>query len=334
MPPFERTRAGVHAARSAAERAPVLVRRLPTLPLHRRHELDTREVRRRWVAAVHRCVSRRFLGSSALRCAGATRRRRCPLGLNFLGLLCRREADFDGTLMRHFLAFPIPLLTIGVFQFALGRLLIPVASPSGGLPPAQQGAPFGAIDLAAIAVGANANLGMAARAEKEPVGLQMLSAGGANRSSPRPGGWTGGAIRAILTATFGDPNSPLGSRCLLHCEPFSFRQGRCTRKGPIATRTGMGKAGKYPGKGRGAYGDVRGGPLHESQVRRRQAAVPRRDRQNQAVFNPRRHTLVMSFDIHASPQIGLAFPGPRLTPRSSAPSSTPGDPKPDISAQG
>jgi hypothetical protein len=45
-------------------------------------------------------------------------------------------------------------------------------------------------------------------------------------------------------------------------------------------------------------------------------------------------SLVMSFDIHASPQIGLAFPGPRLTTRSSAPSCSAGDPKPDISEQG
>ena len=45
-------------------------------------------------------------------------------------------------------------------------------------------------------------------------------------------------------------------------------------------------------------------------------------------------SLVMSFDIHASPHIGLAFPGPRLTTRSSATSCSAGDPKPDISEQG
>lgn len=44
--------------------------------------------------------------------------------------------------------------------------------------------------------------------------------------------------------------------------------------------------------------------------------------------------LLMSFDIHPSPQIGLAFPGPRMSTPSSATSCSAGDPKPDISEEG
>ena len=124
--------------------------------------------------------------SSAGTDAGAHRRRFYRLGANFYGFLCRHRGEFDGTLMRHFLALAIAVaaLAVGMLPGTTGGPLVAAAGVPNRLPAACVGAFVGAVDLPPIAPRADRDLDQAARADEAPVRLDMVTADRGNRRRP------------------------------------------------------------------------------------------------------------------------------------------------------
>ena len=129
--------------------------------------------------------------------------------------------------MRHFFfeALPVSCLTVRVVHGALRRELVQGTGPPAGLPTLDRRA-FPAVDIAVIALGADADLVAASAADEEPLALMALEAGFPNRSPPLPGAGQRGRSGRYSPRVQRPESPPRRPKCGKHMMGlFYFRRG-------------------------------------------------------------------------------------------------------------
>lgn len=142
---------------------------------------------------------------------------RSPRNVLYLG----REGGGQGTVMRHFLsaALTVGILTLGMAHGAHARALVASAGTAQGLLAPDTGTRSRAVDVAAVATGADADLGLAASAVVEPETLVAQDPPDKEGWTRTAGSWTLGMVVTLYDGLGGSGAQspglhPLGTKTI------------------------------------------------------------------------------------------------------------------------